>query len=243
MRTSSRSSCCSSPWATVRHALPAGRGRHAVARDNPSDIASRCGAAEDRSVERPGAPAGDCNDGLRLIGRSSTSDFPLTHLAGLSLGVALLGVDFGLCAVAVGSITGSRGTALGVTAALAAVSYLVSSLAPVIGWIRPARYASLFDWSVGDQQLANGLSLASVGVLIFVGSLFDGDRASPDSAGSTFADWNQDSLCRTCVAPSYDSDRRWQTAAPGDVDTQSAHTIRQSRVTAVWRRATLPQVS
>ncbi|MGA8666527.1 MAG: ABC transporter permease, partial [Candidatus Dormiibacterota bacterium] len=44
-------------------------------------------------------------------------------------------------------------------------------LAPVIGWIRPARYASLFYWSVGNQQLANGLSLASVGVLIFVGVL------------------------------------------------------------------------
>ena len=41
----------------------------------------------------------------------------------------------------------------------------------MIGWIRPARYASLFYWSVGNQQLANGLSLASVGVLIFVGVL------------------------------------------------------------------------
>ena len=109
--------------------------------------------------------------GCVVIGRQFDLTFPVTHLAGLSLGVALLGVDFGLCAVAVGSITGSRGTALGFTAALAATSYLVSSLAPVIGWIRPARYASLFYWSVGNQQLANGLSLASVGVLIFVGVL------------------------------------------------------------------------
>jgi ABC-2 type transport system permease protein len=106
-----------------------------------------------------------------LIGRQFDLTFPLTHLAGLSLGVALLGLDFGLCALAVGSITGSRGTALGVTATLAAASYLVSSLAPVIGWIRPARYASLFYWSVGNQQLANGLSLASVGVLVAVGAL------------------------------------------------------------------------
>ncbi len=109
--------------------------------------------------------------GCVLIGRQFDLTFPVTHLVGLSLGVALLGVDFGLCAVAVGSITGSRGTALGVTAALAATSYLVSSLAPVIGWIRPARYASLFYWSVGNQQLADGLSLASVGVLIVVGIL------------------------------------------------------------------------
>jgi ABC-2 type transport system permease protein len=109
--------------------------------------------------------------GCVLVGRQFDLSFPITHLAGLSLGVALLGVDFGLCAIAVGSITGSRGTALGVTAALAATSYLVSSLAPVIEWIRPARYASLFYWSVGNQQLADGLSLASVGVLISVGAL------------------------------------------------------------------------
>ena len=103
-----------------------------------------------------------------IIGRSFDLAIPLTNVAGLSAGVALLGVDFGLCALAVGSITGSRGTALGITVALAAVSYLVSSLAPVIGWIRPARYASLFYWSVGNQQLAHGLSLASALVLVSI---------------------------------------------------------------------------
>lgn len=104
-----------------------------------------------------------------VIGRSFDLAIPLTNLGGLTLGVALLGVDFGLCALAIGSITGSRGTALGITAALAAVSYLVSSLAPVIAWIHPARYASLFYWSVGDQQLANGLSLVSAIVLVSIG--------------------------------------------------------------------------
>ncbi len=107
--------------------------------------------------------------GCTLVGRQFDLSFPLTHLAGLSLAVALLGVDFGLCAVTVGAITGSRGTALGVTAALAAASYLVSSLAPAIGWLRPARYASLFYWSVGNQQLANGVSLVSAVVLVSVG--------------------------------------------------------------------------
>jgi ABC-2 type transport system permease protein len=104
-----------------------------------------------------------------VIGRSFDLAIPLPNVAGLSVGVALLGIDFGLCALAVGSITGSRGTALGITAALAAVSYLVSSLAPVVSWIRPARYASLFYWSVGDQQLANGLTLVSAIVLVSIG--------------------------------------------------------------------------
>ena len=104
-----------------------------------------------------------------IIGRRFDLSIPLTNVAGLTVGVALLGTDFGLCALAVGSITGSRGMALGITAALAAVSYLVSSLAPVIGWIHPARYASLFYWSVGNQQLANGLSLMSALVLVSIG--------------------------------------------------------------------------
>jgi ABC-2 type transport system permease protein len=102
------------------------------------------------------------------VGRGFDLSISLTHLAGLTFGVALLGIDFGLFALAVGAATGSRGIALGVTAALAAGSYLVSSLAPVIGWIHPVRYASLFYWSVGDQQLANGPSLLSVVVLVSV---------------------------------------------------------------------------
>ncbi len=105
-----------------------------------------------------------------VVGRQFDLSIPIAHLTGLTLGVALLGIDFGLCALAVGSITGSRGTALGVTAALAACSYLVSSLSPVIAWIHPARYFSLFYWSVGDQQLANGLSLVSAVVLVVVGA-------------------------------------------------------------------------
>jgi len=97
-------------------------------------------------------------------------DLPVSawHLAGMTLGVALLGLDFGLLALALGSWTGSRGVALGVTGGLAAASYLVSSLAPVVVWIRPAKYASLFYWSVGNGQLEKGLSGASAGVLLLV---------------------------------------------------------------------------
>ncbi|HEY6468606.1 MAG TPA: ABC transporter permease subunit [Candidatus Dormibacteraeota bacterium] len=104
-----------------------------------------------------------------LVGQDFDLSFPFSHLAGLTVGVTLLGVDFGLCALAIGSITGSRGTALGLTAALAAASYLVSSLAPVIAWIRPARYLSLFYWSVGDQQLANGATAPSLLLLLAAG--------------------------------------------------------------------------
>ena len=103
-----------------------------------------------------------------LVGRGFELSISVADLAGISLGVALLGFDFGLLALAVGSWTGSRGLALGVTSSLAAASYLASSLAPVVPWIRPAKYASLFYWSIADGQLEKGMSIAAAGVLLVV---------------------------------------------------------------------------
>jgi ABC-2 type transport system permease protein len=106
-----------------------------------------------------------------VVGRSFELPVSLAHLAGISIGVALLGLDFGLLALAVGVWSGSRGLALGVAAGLAAISYLVDSLAPVISWMRPARYASLFYWAVGNGELERGLSAASAGVLLIVAAV------------------------------------------------------------------------
>lgn len=62
-----------------------------------------------------------------------------------------------------------RGTAIAAGTALAAASYLISSLAPVASWIRPGRYASLFYWSVGNRQLSRGVSVGDYAVLVVVG--------------------------------------------------------------------------
>jgi len=96
---------------------------------------------------------------------------PLAHLLGLTVAVGLLGVDFGLVALAVGAGTGSRGVALGIGAGAAAASYVVSSLWPVASWIRPARYLSLFFWAVGNSQSAHGVSVAAYGVLLGAGAV------------------------------------------------------------------------
>jgi beta-exotoxin I transport system permease protein len=71
--------------------------------------------------------------------------------------------------MAAGALTGRRGTAIGTGTALAAASYLVSSLAPVASWIRPGRYASLFYWSVGNSQISHGVSPADYAVLVVTG--------------------------------------------------------------------------
>ena len=59
--------------------------------------------------------------------------------------------------------------ALGVASATGALSYLISSLAPVVAWIHPARFASLFYWSVGNNQLTSGLNLVDAVVLVGTG--------------------------------------------------------------------------
>jgi ABC-2 type transport system permease protein len=104
-----------------------------------------------------------------LAGRS----FQLTVSPGNTVAIAaaltLMGLDFGLITMAAGAATGRRGTALGIGTGLAAASYLLSSLAPTIPRIRPGRYLSLFYWSVGNDQISNGVSIADFTVLTVAG--------------------------------------------------------------------------
>lgn len=93
----------------------------------------------------------------------------LGNIVACALAVAVLGVDFGLITMAVGGLTGRRGTAIGVGATVAAASYLLSSLAPVVSWIRPVRYLSLFYWSVGDNQITSGVTFVDFAVMLAVG--------------------------------------------------------------------------
>jgi ABC-2 type transport system permease protein len=103
------------------------------------------------------------------VGRWFDLTITVGDVVSVSAAVLLLGVDFGLVTMAVGAFTGRRGTAVGTGAALASASYLISSLAPVSAWIRPARYVSLFYWSVGNDQITRGVSLADAAVLVAVG--------------------------------------------------------------------------
>jgi len=83
--------------------------------------------------------------------------------------VTLMGLDFGLLTMAAGAATGRRGTALGIGASLAAASYLLSTLATTIAGIRPGRYLSLFYWSVGNDQISKGVTIADFAVLTVAG--------------------------------------------------------------------------
>jgi ABC-2 type transport system permease protein len=102
------------------------------------------------------------------IGRAFQVSLDPWHVATASLAIMGLGIDFGLLALAIGAATGSRGTTIAAATALAVVSYLISSLAPVVGLIQPLRYASLFYWATGNSQLSQGAGLATFAVLVAV---------------------------------------------------------------------------
>ena len=106
---------------------------------------------------------------LVIIGRSFQLDITIANIASVSAAIFLMGMDFGLLAMTAGALTGRKGTAIAAGTALAAASYLISSLAPVASWIRPARYASLFYWSVGNSQISNGVSVGGYAVLVITG--------------------------------------------------------------------------
>jgi beta-exotoxin I transport system permease protein len=106
-----------------------------------------------------------------LIGKSFQLSVTVGNTIAVSLAVLLMGLDFGLLAMALGALTGRRAPAMGTATAIAAASYLVSSLAPVVSWIHPARYASLFYWAVGDNQITTGVSLADYAALLTVAAL------------------------------------------------------------------------
>ena len=104
-----------------------------------------------------------------VIGRGFQLTVGVGDAVAISVALTLMGLDFGLIAMAIGAATGRRGTALGIASGLAAASYLLSSLAPAISAIRPGRYLSLFYWSVGNDQITRGVSPVDFTILIAVG--------------------------------------------------------------------------
>jgi ABC-2 type transport system permease protein len=83
------------------------------------------------------------------------------HIIGANVGLMLLGLFFGGMALALWSILGSGGAAIGVTSAFAVISYFLNGLATVVDPIAPFRLISPFFWYLGDTvPLAKGIEPA-----------------------------------------------------------------------------------
>ena len=109
-----------------------------------------------------------------LAGRGFDVDLPLSALLQTTLLASGMAFDYGLVAVAIGAWTGRRGTALGITVALAAAAYVVSSMAPVVSWVHHLRYASPIYWSVGANQIHDGATLLGACLLVLLSAVASG---------------------------------------------------------------------
>ena len=88
------------------------------------------------------------------------------RLAEATVSSALLGAAFGTFALALGSATGKRGSAAGITAAVGVAAFLIDSLAPLADRLEPLTRISPFHYYNSAMPLFNGLDPLHVFVLV-----------------------------------------------------------------------------
>lgn len=109
-------------------------------------------------------------------------DLGLARLAGACLALALLGLFFAALALALSAVRGRKAFAVGVSAGVAAVSYLANGLARLTDVLEPVRYASPFyyyeksDALTGAPDVLALFMLAGATAVLIVVALFAFER-------------------------------------------------------------------
>ena len=85
-------------------------------------------------------------------------DIPFANIAAASLDLALMGLLFGSLAILVGGITGRRGLAISVSAAVVVIAYLANGLAPQVDALAWMQNVSPFHWADGTNTLRDGIN-------------------------------------------------------------------------------------
>ena len=86
----------------------------------------------------------------------------MAAVVGAVLATMLLGCLYASVALAVGAATGHRGAALGVSAGLAVVGYLLDSLASITHVLKPLQPASPFHWAPPGDLVTGGSAIGLV---------------------------------------------------------------------------------
>lgn len=89
-----------------------------------------------------------------------------TRITAASTGLFLLGLLFGVLALAAGAAIGRRSSALGVAGAVAVASYVIHGLSENISWVRPLRWITPFHYYLGADPLHRGFNLGYDAVLL-----------------------------------------------------------------------------
>ena len=84
-----------------------------------------------------------------------------------NVGLGLLGMCFWGISIALWSLFGSSGPAIGATAAIAVGAFFLNGLGAIIDFLGPARYLSPFYWYLGDTvPLAKGITWGYVALAV-----------------------------------------------------------------------------
>lgn len=110
---------------------------------------------------------------VAVFAASAANDMgiPAGNIAAGAVGLALIGLVFGMLTLAVGALTGRRGLALGVTAAFALTAYLLNNLAPMVEGLENARKASPFYYYLGGSPLVEGFDAGGMAVLVGIAAV------------------------------------------------------------------------
>jgi len=101
-----------------------------------------------------------------LRGAFELGDVPVSGFLAMNLQLALFGAVFGTLAFAIGAATGSRGVALGASAAVAVLGYLANSVFPQLTALEWTRSVSVFHWYLGGEPLTNGVQWGGVTAML-----------------------------------------------------------------------------
>ena len=82
---------------------------------------------------------------------------PLEGLFAVCLNLFLLGVTFGMLGIMIGAFNGNAAQAVGISAALALISYLIANIAPLVETLDSTKYISLFHYYKSGDPLKEGI--------------------------------------------------------------------------------------
>ncbi|GIH94109.1 ABC transporter permease subunit [Planobispora siamensis] len=112
----------------------------------------------------------------------SDMDVPADRILAAHTGVFLLGLFFGVLALAVGAATGRKGTAMAVVGVVAVGGYIVETMGRNVDWISWLRWLSPFHYYLDGKPLYQGfpvgdyLVLAGATVVLLITAVLAFDR-------------------------------------------------------------------
>lgn len=86
----------------------------------------------------------------------------LDKVTAMTFSLFLLALNFGALALLIGSLTGNKGVAIGLTTAVAILAFFVNTLAPIAKFLEKFQKFSPFYHYSANNPLRNGLDLGSV---------------------------------------------------------------------------------